>query len=72
MNGLILDILQNDLAVGRVVKVSAGVLDKSTGQSRGPEYASACPLCGGKDRFRVWPDMEGKGEVAREKNIRGQ
>ncbi len=24
--------------------------------TKGGEYAGACPLCGGEDRFRVWPD----------------
>ena len=22
----------------------------------GPEYAGACPACGGRDRFRIWPE----------------
>lgn len=31
----------------------------SRGKS-GPEYAGPCPTCGGKDRFRVWPDKASK------------
>lgn len=29
----------------------------STGGERGPEYHGPCPLCGGKDRFHVWPEQ---------------
>ena len=25
---------------------------------QGPEYAGPCPLCGGSDRFHVWPEQE--------------
>lgn len=34
-------------------KVSSGTA------GRGEEYASPCPVCGGKDRFRIWPQQEG-------------
>lgn len=36
---------------------------KRTGMSRsGPEYHGPCPLCGGTDRFTVWPEQ---GETGR-------
>jgi DNA primase len=31
------------------------VLKKASG-THGGEYQGACPFCGGKDRFRVWPN----------------
>jgi len=41
----ILDMLEKDgIAARRVASTSGG------------EYASACPICGGKDRFRCWPE----------------
>jgi len=40
----IVDLIQQDVSLKRV---------SSTG---GGEYAGACPWCGGKDRFRVWPE----------------
>lgn len=33
---------------------------KRTASTDGGEYASACPRCGGEDRFRVWPDHPDK------------
>ena len=29
---------------------------KRVGSTHGGEYSSPCPWCGGKDRFRAWPD----------------
>ncbi len=29
---------------------------KKVGRTHGGEYAGPCPLCGGRDRFRVWPE----------------
>ena len=29
---------------------------KKVASTHGGEYASACPVCGGNDRFRVWPN----------------
>lgn len=29
---------------------------------QGPEYAGPCPLCGGSDRFHVWPEQETGGK----------
>ncbi len=35
---------------------------KRTAATHGGEYAGPCPLCGGRDRFRVWPSHpDGKG-----------
>ncbi len=30
---------------------------KRVATTRGGEYAGACPWCGGRDRFRVWPEQ---------------
>lgn len=32
-----------------------GILLTMVASTNGGEYAGACPFCGGKDRFRVWP-----------------
>jgi DNA primase len=40
----LLDLISSDTTLSRV----AG--------TRGGEYTGACPWCGGRDRFRVWPD----------------
>jgi len=32
---------------------------KKTGATAGGEFAGPCPLCGGVDRFRVWPQRPG-------------
>ena len=29
--------------------------------THGGEYASPCPGCGGRDRFRAWPEQQGRG-----------
>ena len=34
-----------------------GIEPKRASSTKGGEYASACPKCGGKDRFRVWPEQ---------------
>jgi DNA primase len=34
-----------------------GIEAKKASSTKGGEYASACPGCGGKDRFRVWPEQ---------------
>lgn len=39
-----------------------GIEAKKASGSKGGEYASACPGCGGTDRFRTWPEQfEGQG-----------
>jgi len=35
------------------------------------EYQGPCPVCGGKDRFRVFPDQEPSGELAVKAGARG-
>jgi DNA primase len=45
----ILDLLRED-----------GIEPKRTSSTNGGQYASECPLCGGKDRFCSWPE-EGNG-----------
>lgn len=44
----LLNLLEND---GNTLKHLAG--------TNGGEYAGACPWCGGRDRFRVWPEHDG-------------
>ena len=43
-----------------------GLALKSKGRnSRGAEFAGPCPLCGGKDRFLVWPEQnDGRGSYS--------
>ena len=36
--------------------VSRDVVLRKVASTKGGEYAGPCPLCGGTDRFRVWPD----------------
>jgi DNA polymerase I-like protein with 3'-5' exonuclease and polymerase domains len=43
----VLDLLKED-----------GFRPKRVASTNGGEYASACPFCGGKDRFRIWPNRE--------------
>jgi len=63
MSGLILDILNNYLG-------SRGYKRVTSGGPKGPEWAGPCPVCGGDDRFRVWPDQEGGG-AARKAGVIG-
>ena len=37
-----------------LIQANEGPLKKQA--AKGDEYAGACPWCGGKDRFRVWPE----------------
>lgn len=48
MNNLLSSLQEDGFPIARVSSTDGG------------EYAGACPWCGGKDRFRVWPD-EGLG-----------
>lgn len=57
MSDLILDILQNRIGTGTYRRVT-------NGGPKGPEWAGPCPVCGGDDRFKVWPSQEG-GDAAR-------
>lgn len=38
-----------------------GLTPKQVACTHGGEYASACPECGGNDRFRCWPDQGNQG-----------
>jgi len=35
-----------------------GVFPKKVSSTKGGEWASTCPKCGGSDRFRIWPNVE--------------
>ncbi|MGA1824117.1 MAG: primase-helicase zinc-binding domain-containing protein [bacterium] len=48
---MILTLLQQD-----------GIIPKKVASTRGGEYASSCPGCGGKDRFRCWPSQNNDGK----------
>ena len=37
-----------------LIESDGGTLKKAA-TTNGGEYCGACPFCGGKDRFRVWP-----------------
>lgn len=36
-----------------------GLTLKRVATTNGGEYAGPCPFCGGRDRFRVWPNQDG-------------
>jgi DNA primase len=38
-----------------LIEADGGTLKKAA-TTNGGEYCGACPFCGGKDRFRVWPE----------------
>jgi hypothetical protein len=35
-----------------------GIHPQKVASTNGGEYASACPACGGEDRFRIWPEQK--------------
>lgn len=35
-----------------------GLTPKRMASTNGGEYASPCPACGGRDRFRIWPEKD--------------
>lgn len=39
-----------------------GIQPRKSAGTRGGEYASPCPGCGGKDRFRCWPEQGDMGK----------
>jgi replicative DNA helicase len=41
-----------------VVETESGVILTKKANTDGGEFAGACPFCGGKDRFRVWPQTD--------------
>ncbi len=42
-----------------------GLEPRHVAATNGGEYACPCPGCGGRDRFRAWPDAEGGAECAK-------
>lgn len=40
---------------------SSGLSPRRVSGTHGGEYACACPSCGGRDRFRAWPEQVGGG-----------
>lgn len=61
MNTDILQLLRSRVEPARVKRVSA---------RQGGEYHSPCPLCGGNDRFAVFPEQEG-GELCQKHGLKG-
>lgn len=41
-----------------LIEADGGTLSKAA-TTHGGEWAGACPWCGGRDRFRVWPGQDG-------------
>ena len=39
---------------------------KKVASTKGGEYAGPCPFCGGRDRFRVWPNADQPGSTPSE------
>lgn len=61
MSDLLLQLLREKVEPSQVKKVSS---------SKGGEYHSPCPLCGGNDRFVVFPEQLG-GEICQKHGITG-
>lgn len=61
MSDLILDLVRSRVADGKLRHIS---------MAKGGEWCSPCPVCGGDDRFRVWPNQDG-GEVAVKAGVPG-
>ena len=47
-----------------------GALVRRVSNAKGGEWHSPCPVCGGTDRFHIWPDQEG-GQTAQRAGVRG-
>ena len=62
MTDIILDIIRRNITdSSRLKHISA---------AKGGEWCSPCPRCGGKDRFRCWPNQDG-GAVAQQHGVPG-
>lgn len=61
MSELLLRLLEDRVAPARVVLAS---------RAKGGEYHSPCPLCGGRDRFLVFPEQPG-GALCRKHGLNG-
>ena len=46
------------MSIIQLIEADGGTLKHLAG-TNGGEYAGACPWCGGKDRFRAWPEKDG-------------
>jgi DNA primase len=55
----LLDLIGREVSLRRVASTHGG------------EYAGPCPWCGGRDRFRVWPDAERPGYWCRQCGKKG-
>jgi KaiC/GvpD/RAD55 family RecA-like ATPase len=54
-----------------IIQTRSGVALTKKANTDGGEYAGPCPFCGGKDRFRVWPNREKPGYMCRQCNRKG-
>ena len=61
MSELILDIVHRKVDASRVRRVSS---------AKGGEWHGPCPVCGGADRFHLWPNQEG-GATAQRAGVTG-
>jgi hypothetical protein len=61
MSELILDIVRRKVEASRLRRVSS---------AKGGEWHSPCPVCGGNDRFHVWPSQDG-GSTAQRAGVPG-
>ena len=61
MNSLILDLIHRRVDASKVKLVT---------NAKGGEYHSPCPVCGGNDRFHVWPNQDG-GATAQRAGVPG-
>src|SRR5262245_37550476 len=46
--------------------IAADIPLRKMAGTRGGEYAGPCPWCGGRDRFRVWPEADTPGYWCRQ------
>ncbi len=61
MQGILFNLLARSVGGERIKRVSS---------RRGGEYHSPCPVCGGSDRFLLFPEQPG-GQVAQEHGVKG-
>jgi hypothetical protein len=61
MSELILDIVRRKVETSKVRRVSS---------NKGGEWHSPCPVCGGNDRFHIWPAQDG-GATAQRAGVPG-
>lgn len=62
MTDIILDILRRNISDSSKLK--------QVSTAKGGEWCSPCPVCGGDDRFRCWPNQDG-GAVAQQHGVPG-